>query len=154
MHALPDKKIRMIRVVCHNFYRASYALHGICHGRVHLCSILPDFNWQRARAVPQRQLDFLYMLVVHILVCCADVGAKMSTIFPILFIVLAAVDTTGGRLPCLLPATSILYYKNKTWNQFLLLAKATALKQQISKFYWQIQRTEASYRIYTSHWPA
>ena len=26
----------------------------------HLCSILPDFNWQRARAVPQRQLGFLY----------------------------------------------------------------------------------------------
>ena len=25
----------------------------------HLCSILPDFNWPRARAVPQRQLGFL-----------------------------------------------------------------------------------------------
>jgi len=25
-----------------------------------LCSILPDFNWQHARAVPQRQLGFLY----------------------------------------------------------------------------------------------
>jgi len=28
----------------------------------HLCSILPDFNWQRARVVPQRQLGFLYAL--------------------------------------------------------------------------------------------
>ena len=26
----------------------------------HLCSILPDFNWQHARVVPQRQLGFLY----------------------------------------------------------------------------------------------
>jgi len=26
---------------------------------IHLCSILPDFNWQRTRAVPQRQLGFL-----------------------------------------------------------------------------------------------
>ena len=25
----------------------------------HLCSIWPDFNWHRARAVPQRQLGFL-----------------------------------------------------------------------------------------------
>ena len=25
----------------------------------HLCSILPDFNWQHARAVPQQQLGFL-----------------------------------------------------------------------------------------------
>ena len=28
----------------------------------HLCSILPDFNSQRTRAVPQRQLGFLYLL--------------------------------------------------------------------------------------------
>ena len=27
------------------------------------CSILPDFNWQRARAVPQRQLGFLFSSV-------------------------------------------------------------------------------------------
>ena len=29
----------------------------------HLCSILPDFNWQRARAVPQLQLGFLPIFV-------------------------------------------------------------------------------------------
>jgi len=39
------------------------------------------------------------------------------------------------------------------WNQFLLVIKATALKQQISKFYPQIQRTDASDHIYVSYWP-
>ena len=37
----------------------------------HLCSIFPDFNWQHARAVLQRQLGFLCVLVaargVHLL---------------------------------------------------------------------------------------
>jgi len=32
-------------------------------------------------------------------------------------------------------------YKNKNWLQFLFIVKATVLKQQISKFYPQIQRT-------------
>jgi len=41
----------------------------------------------------------------------------------------------------------------QNWNQFLLVVKATALKQQISKFYPQIQRTDASDHIYVSHWP-
>jgi len=36
------------------------------------------------------------------------------------------------------------YYKNKNWLQFLFIVKAAVLKQQISKFYPQIQRTEAS----------
>ena len=31
----------------------------------HLCSILPDFNWQRAHAVYQRQLGFLYYAVLY-----------------------------------------------------------------------------------------
>ena len=29
----------------------------------HLCSILPDFNWQCARVVPQRQLGFLFKML-------------------------------------------------------------------------------------------
>ena len=33
-------------------------------------------------------------------------------------------------------------------NQFLLVVKATALKQQISQFYSQILSTEASFYIY------
>jgi len=37
--------------------------------------------------------------------------------------------------------------KNKNWLQFLFFAKAAALKQQISKFYPQIHRTEASHAI-------
>ena len=37
----------------------------------------------------------------------------------------------------------INYYKNKNWLQFLFIVKAAVLKQQISKFYPQIQRTEA-----------
>ena len=36
------------------------------------------------------------------------------------------------------------YYKNNNWLQFLFIVKAAVLKQQISKFYLQIQRTEAS----------
>jgi len=34
------------------------------------------------------------------------------------------------------------------WNQFLLVVKSTAVKQQISKFYPQIITTEASFYIY------
>jgi len=45
---------------------------------------------------------------------------------------------------------NLLNYKTK---QFLLVIKATALKQQISKFYPQIQRTDAGYHIYVSQWP-
>ena len=36
----------------------------------------------------------------------------------------------------------------QNWNQFLLVVKATALKQQISQFYSQILSTEASFYIY------
>jgi len=41
----------------------------------------------------------------------------------------------------------------QSWNQFLLVVKATALKQQISKFYLQIQCTNASDDIYVIQWP-
>ena len=44
-------------------------------------------------------------------------------------------------------------YKNKNWLQFLFIVKAAVLKQQISKFYPQIQRTEASDHIYFSQRP-
>ena len=46
-----------------------------------------------------------------------------------------------------------MYYKNKNWLQFLFIVKAAVLKQQISKFYPQIQRTEASDHIYLSQRP-
>ena len=45
------------------------------------------------------------------------------------------------------------YYKNKNWLQFLFIVKAAVLKQQISKFYPQIQRTEDSDHIYFSQRP-
>ena len=38
-------------------------------------------------------------------------------------------------------------------SQFILVVKATALKQQISAFYPHIQRTDASDQIYVSQWP-
>jgi len=41
----------------------------------------------------------------------------------------------------------------QNWNQFLLVVKATTLKQQISNFYPQIQCTDASDHIYASHRP-
>jgi len=41
----------------------------------------------------------------------------------------------------------------QNWNQFLYVVKATALKQQISKFHPQIQRTDASDHICVSQWP-
>ena len=44
-------------------------------------------------------------------------------------------------------------YKNKIWLQFLFIVIAAILKQQISKFYPQIQRTEASDHIYFSQQP-
>ena len=44
-------------------------------------------------------------------------------------------------------------YKNKNWLQFLFIVKAAVLKQQISKFYPQIQRTEDSDHIYVSQRP-
>ena len=43
-----------------------------------------------------------------------------------------------------------LHYKNKNWLQFLFIVKAAVLKQQISKCYPEIQRTEASDHIYFS----
>jgi len=51
------------------------------------------------------------------------------------------------------PTPSILPNKTtniitQNWNQFLLVVKATALKQQISNFYLQILSTEASFYIY------
>jgi len=55
-------------------------------------------------------------------------------------------------MPLRLTAYS-LYYKNKNWLQFLFIVKAAVLKQQISKFYPQIQRTEASDHIYFSQRP-
>jgi len=45
------------------------------------------------------------------------------------------------------------YYKNKNWLQFLFIVKAAVLKQQISKFYPQIQRIAASDHIYFSQRP-
>ena len=41
-----------------------------------------------------------------------------------------------------------LYIIKQNWNKFLLVVKATALKQQISKCYPQILITEASFYIY------
>jgi len=51
-----------------------------------------------------------------------------------------------------LPNKTISIIK-QNWNQFLLVVKATALKQQISKFYSQILSTEASlaFTFMTSH---
>ena len=40
------------------------------------------------------------------------------------------------------------YIIEQNWNQFLLVVKATALKQQLSKFYAQILSTEASVYMY------
>ena len=47
----------------------------------------------------------------------------------------------------------LLHYEKQNWSQFFLAAKVTALKQQTSKFYLQIQRTDAGYRIYVSRRP-
>ena len=47
----------------------------------------------------------------------------------------------------------IFNYKNKNWLQFLFIVKAAVLKQQISKLYPQIQRTEDSDHIYFSQRP-
>ena len=44
----------------------------------HLCSILPVFNWQRARAVPQRQLGFLLVLRI-ICINYWNKSAKLSS---------------------------------------------------------------------------
>jgi len=46
-------------------------------------------------------------------------------------------------------------YKNKIWFQFLFFVKATALKQQISKFYPKVQRTKlpTKHFIYFSQRP-
>jgi len=51
------------------------------------------------------------------------------------------------------PAPLILANKTaniikQNWNQFLLVVKATTLKQQISNFYPQILSTEAGFYIY------
>jgi len=51
-------------------------------------------------------------------------------------------------MPSILPNNTANIIK-QNWNQFLLVAKATALKQQISNFYPQILSTEASFYITT-----
>jgi len=57
-------------------------------------------------------------------------------------------------VPTLLGDNGIyIYYKNKNWLQFLFIVKAAVLKQQISKFYPQFQRTEDSDHIYFSQRP-
>jgi len=50
-------------------------------------------------------------------------------------------------------SSSDKYYKNKNWLQFLFIVKAAILKQQISKFYPQIQCTEASDHMHFSQRP-
>jgi len=56
-----------------------------------------------------------------------------------------------GTLQMYCNADDIDNYKNENWLQFLFIVKADVLKQQISKFYPQTQRTEASDHIYFSH---
>jgi len=46
-----------------------------------------------------------------------------------------------------------LYVTGQNWLQFLFVVKATALKQQISTFHLQMQRTEASCHINISRQP-
>ena len=47
----------------------------------------------------------------------------------------------------------LIYIIIRNWNHFLLVVvKATAIKQQISKFYPQIQLTDASDHIYARQW--
>jgi len=48
---------------------------------------------------------------------------------------------------------SLLLLKKQYWLQFIFFVKGVALKQQIPKFYPQIQRTEASHHIYFSQQP-
>ena len=53
---------------------------------------------------------------------------------------------------------SIMKIIKQNWNQFLLIlkanvVKATAQKHQISTFYLQLQRIDASHHIYVSQWP-
>ena len=76
-------------------------------------------------------------------------------------ILLHLMNMASDSLPAILKSfavtateTFILYnYKNKNWLQFLFIVKAVVLKQQISKFYPQIQRTEDSDHIYFSQRP-
>jgi len=49
--------------------------------------------------------------------------------------------------PLILPNKTANIIK-QNWNQFLLVIKATALKQQISNFHPQILSTETSFYIY------
>ena len=62
-------------------------------------------------------------------------------------------DVKNDPIPYPTLAAVLIYYKNKNWLQFLFILKAAVLKQQISKFYPQIQRTEASDHIYFSQRP-
>ena len=57
------------------------------------------------------------------------------------------------RIPTILHNKTANIIKKQNWNQFLLVVKAAALKQQISKRYSKILSTEASYHICTSHRP-
>jgi len=69
----------------------------------------------------------------------ADVSMKPTTFWVVLLIGITQTEIEKKLL-------------KQNWFQFLFVLQATALKQQISKFYPQILGTEASCRIYTSQW--
>jgi len=55
--------------------------------------------------------------------------------------------------PRMISCYCLIVIIKRNWNKFLLVLKATALKEQISNFYPQIQHTDASDHIYVSQWP-
>jgi len=63
------------------------------------------------------------------------------------FLLVHCIDPSSIEDSC-----ACLIYK-QNWLHFLFVIKATALEQQISKFYPQILGIEASYHMYTSQWP-
>jgi len=67
---------------------------------------------------------------------------------------MAKVSNAVEILPKIATAWALHTIIKQNWNQFLLVVKATALKQQISNLYPQIQRTDASDHICASHRPA
>ena len=80
----------------------------------HVCSILSDFNWQRARAVPQRQLGFLYQ---HSSISC---GMWITTIKTISGKLLAIGFAATMQLLSIWPVVLTIYYwKNNLYSQKL-----------------------------------
>ena len=119
-----------------------------------VAGIWPFFDltrWRTSAILHFETLKFYHLVQLGRPICITvpnlmPIGRSLPMIWPFSFLIFR-----NGKIK--ISPANMRYYNNKNWLQFLLIVKAAVLKQQISKFYPQIQRTEASDHIYFSQRP-